>query len=89
MAKDKNPFADLSDEFKAAVDSMNIDEIKKRVAEVSLSQCEIMAAKKLDEDYISKKELAKEAGAVYRESTKQNGLKISYCKSVLDAKGAT
>lgn len=86
--KDKEPFDDLSAEFKDAVMGMDVVEIKKRVAEVALSQSEIMKAKKEDGDLIEKREIYREANAIYREATKSNKSKIDFCKMVLDGKGA-
>lgn len=86
-AEKKEQFADLSDEYKSAIDAMTRDEIKKRVAEVALENAALMKAKKDDGDLAEKRELYREAGSVYRDAAKQNKLKIEYAKAVLDSKG--
>lgn len=83
----KDPFADLSQDFRDAVDAADRVEIRKTVAQVALDQAELMEAQALDEDFSNAKAAASEAGAVYREGTKINRLKIKYAKQVLEGKG--
>lgn len=83
----KSQFSDLPGEFKDAVDGMDYEQIKERIAQVALDNEELLAAKKNDEDLASKKEATKEASAVYREGSKINILKIRYAKAVLETKG--
>lgn len=85
--KDKEPFSELPEEFREAVESMNVEEIKQRIAIVALDQVELMKAKKEDQDLFEKKEVYKEAGALYREGSKLNKSKIEYCKVMIDNKG--
>lgn len=85
--KDKDKFEDLDQDFKNEINGKSPEEIKKVVAKVALDQNELMKAKKLDQDLQDKLELAKEAGAVYREGTKMNKLRIGYCSQVLEDKG--
>jgi hypothetical protein len=88
MAKaEKDPFEVVPDEFKDAVAGMNTVEIKQRIAQVALDQVELMKAKKEDQDLLEKREIYKEAGALYREGTKLNRTKIEYCKMTIDSKG--
>jgi len=90
MAKDKaekDPFIDVPEEFKDAVVGMSVEQIKQRIAQVALDQVVLMQAKKEDGDLLEKRELYKEAGAMYREGTKLNRVKIEYCKQTIDGKG--
>ncbi len=90
MAKvDRDPYEHLPEEFKTAAESMNRDEIKKKVAEIALNHVELMKAKKDDGDLTEKRETYKEAGAIYREGAKQNKTKIEYLKTLLDSKGGS
>lgn len=83
----KDPFAELDTEWKDAVAQSNDDDIKKRVAEIALELEKLRAAKKLDTDYISKVNEAKEAGRVYKEGEKGARLRIQYARSILEARG--
>lgn len=83
----KDPFADLPDDFRDAVDAADRDGIRKLIAEAAIAQAELMEAQAQDEDYKLLKEQAREAGAVYRDGTKTNKLKIKYAKMVLEGKG--
>lgn len=87
MRKIKEPFADLSQDFRDEIDRLPREEIRQRIAQVTLDQCELMDAQKDDADYQSLKEQFREAGAVYRDGTKTNKLKIKYAKQVLESKG--
>lgn len=83
----KDPFADLPEDFRNDIDSKDRVEIRKVIAQVALDQVDLMDAQKADEDYHNLKEQAAEAGAVYRDGTKSNKLKIAYAKMVLEGKG--
>lgn len=85
--KNKDPFANVPQEFKEMVDAQDRDTIKTTICQITLNQLELMEAQKDDEDYQNLKEQFREAGAVYREGTKSNALKIKYAKQVLEAKG--
>jgi hypothetical protein len=85
--KQKNKFDDLPEEFKDAIDVGSDQSILDSIAKTALAQFLNILNKKADQDLASKLELAKEAGAVYREATKANNLKISYARSVLEARG--
>lgn len=83
----KDRFADLEDEFKADVQAADDDKIKRMVSEASLNHGALMEAKGKDEDLKEKREVASEAGAVYREGTKRYKLKVEFCRLVLDTRG--
>lgn len=83
----KSKFDDLPEEFKSAMESSNCDEIRLKVCQVSLDQVELNLAKELDQDLAEKAEAYKEAGAMYREGSAMNKLKIAYMKEMLEAKG--
>lgn len=87
MAKEKDPFVEVPEEFKDAVAGMSIDEINARIAQVAKDQVDLMKAKKEDGDLLEKREAYKEAGVQYREGTKANRVKIEYCKQMIDNKG--
>jgi hypothetical protein len=83
----KDKFEDLPEEFKNSVAGMDETAIRDTITKVSLNQASLMEAKELDQDLSSKKEAAKEAGAIYREGTKSNKLKVAWCRQVLGDKG--
>jgi len=83
----KDPFGDLPEEFKDAVAGSNVDDVKKRIAEVAMNQVALMEAKKLDGDLAEAHQRYNDASALYRDGTKANKLKLQYCKSVLDSRG--
>lgn len=85
----KDPFADLTEDFKAAIDGGDRDAILAVMGKVAGDQHELMEAKELDLDFKEKQEAASEAGAVYRDGTKLNKLKIKYAKLALDTRGRT
>lgn len=83
----KDPFDDLPAEFKDAVAAASRAAIRDKIATISLDQAELMEAKKKDTDLEKARETAREAGAIYREGTKMNKLKIEWAKRCLDDKG--
>ena len=83
----KDPFEDLDQDFKDTVASMSETEIRQKISSVALNQVALLEAKENDEDYQTKKELASEAGAIYRDGTKMNKIRIAFCKRVLGDKG--
>jgi len=83
----KDKFEDLDDDYKSAVAGMDEVAIRERIAKVSLDQASLMEAKELDADLKLKKEVSKEAGAIYREGTKMNKLRIEFARRVLGDKG--
>lgn len=87
MKPKKEPFADLSEDFRNTIDAQDRDDIKRSICQVTLDQLDLMDAQTEDEDYQRLKAEFHEAGAVYRETTKANRLKIKYAKQALEAKG--
>jgi hypothetical protein len=83
----KGEFDDLPMDFKEAVEHLAPEEINMRIAEVAKSEVENLENKKADQDLAEKLAAAKEAGAQYRDATKQNKLKIRFMKRVLGDKG--
>lgn len=85
--KDFNPYADLPEEFKDAIESGTDDEIRRRVAEVAFAEQENLRLKADDQDLAERKAAAKAAGEQYSDATKMNRLKIKYAHSVLEGRG--
>ncbi len=83
----KDPFADLEEEFKEVINTLDTTDIRDRITTIALNQADLMSAKVEDQALKEAKEVAKEAGAVYRDGTKMNKLRISYAKQVLDGRG--
>jgi hypothetical protein len=82
----KDPFVQLDDDFKASVNSMDEAEIRNTIAKVALDQAALQEAKEQDTDLAEKKEIAREAGTIYRDGTKHNKIKILYCRQALGDK---
>lgn len=87
FAEKKDPFDALDEEFKDAIVRMDEPGIRDRIATTALDQVTLMGAKDDDIDFQKAKETAKEAGAVYRDGTKINKLKIAFAKRVLEDRG--
>lgn len=88
MAKQKrDPFENLSDEFKDAMSSMSEVDIRKKVSEVALDEEENIRLKEEDMDLKALKEQVKEASEQYRERSKSNKLKIKFARRVLQDQG--
>ena len=83
----KDIFEDLPKEFKEAVAGMDEASIRDQITKTSLNQAALMEAKDADGDLATKKEEAKLAGAIYREGTKANKVKVAWCRQVLADKG--
>lgn len=84
----KDPFEDLDPEFKDALAAMTVEDINKRIAEVAKNEQENLKMKDEDEDLAEKKAQATEAGAVYKDASKMNRLRIQFAIRVLGDKGA-
>ncbi len=82
----KDKFADVPEEFRDSVAAYDEAKIRDTIAKVSLDQAALMEAKADDMDLAAARETAKEAGAIYREGTKLNKLKIEFCRQVLGDK---
>jgi hypothetical protein len=85
--KKKGKWDDLGDEFKDAAMGMDVKDLRDKIATVSMAQEELNLAKADDMDLKAAQEVAKEAGAIYRDGTKANKLKISFLKQLIDSKG--
>ncbi len=83
----KDPFDALEEEWKDAIARMEESGIRDRIATTALDQATLMGAKDTDIDFQKARETAKEAGAVYRDGTKINKLKIAFAKRVLEDRG--
>ncbi|NBT57365.1 hypothetical protein EBT16_01130 [bacterium] len=83
----KNKFDDLDADFRSNVESLSDEEIKSRVAQIALDNELLLKAKEDDEDLKEKVQIAKEAGAVYREGVKMNRTKIQYAQMILESRG--
>jgi hypothetical protein len=83
----KNKFADLDEDFKTRAEAMSEEELRATISKVSLNHVAMLKVKEQDEDLKLKKEVAKEAGAQYREEGKFCKLAIAYCSAMLEAKG--
>lgn len=83
----KDPFADLDQEFKDAIDSGTYEEVCTKLAQVVVEHAELMEKKELDLDLKEKQEAAKAANEQYAESTKMNKLRIKYAKQSMEARG--
>jgi len=83
----KDPFADLDQDFKDEINAASKEQIRDKIAQISLNDAALEEAKELDLDLAQKKEAAKEAGAVYREGKKMNKLRRKYARIMLGEKG--
>ncbi len=83
----KDPFEDLPEEWKAEFAAKEPVEILKEVSQISLNHAALMAAKAEDSDLASAQAQAAEAGAVYREGTKDAKVRIKFLAQVLGDKG--
>lgn len=78
MAKDKDPFKSLPQDFKDAVDGEMTDALKVRLSDVAKGEEANQSAKKADPDITSLKEQLKEASLGYNEVSKANKLRLKY-----------
>jgi len=83
----KDPFASLDPDFKDNIARMSEEQIRGTIAKVSLNQVELLQAKDADLDLAQKREAAKDAGAIYREGTKMNKLRVLFCHRALGDAG--
>jgi len=86
--KEKDPWADLPEEFKAKVTAAGIDDeaITREIREAALYRQALKEAKANDEDLKAQKAKARDAGAVYREGDKLCALKIAFCRAELKSR---
>lgn len=85
--KARDPWAALPSEFRDAVMQGSEEELHKKLVETTLAQQALLDAKQKDEDYQRAKTAFGVAGAVYREGTKVNGLKVKFIKQTLEGRG--
>ena len=83
----KDPFDSLAPEFKSAIEGGTEEEIRQKISLVALAEAANQEAKGNDEDLKNQGIIYKEAGAQYKEASKANKQKISYCRSILEARG--
>jgi hypothetical protein len=84
----KDPFSELDDEFKGAIQGAKTDdEIRRRMAKIAAAQEDNLLAQKRDGHLKECRDAAKEAGAQYREATKFNRLRTQFCVKVLRDRG--
>jgi hypothetical protein len=83
----KDPFEGLDEEYKDLISRLEDDKVRQKIAEVAMAQVDLMAAKEADTDFQSLREQTKDAGAIYRDGTKANKLKIAFAKQVLGDRG--
>ena len=83
----KDPWADLSPEFRDAVEQGTEAEIRSKLADTALNTQTLLDAQEQDLDLQEKKIAAKEANAVYADGLKENKLKVKFMKRVLTSRG--
>jgi hypothetical protein len=83
----KNKFDALPQDFKDAVDTMSLDELKTRLSDVAKAEEENQSEMKADEPLNQLKEQVKVASSGYREVSKLNKLKRLYTIQNLADKG--
>lgn len=87
--KEKDPYAGLSEEFRAAIEGADEEAIRTRLSGIALEQQAIYDQMEADEDYKRAKEQAKIAGEGYTERKKSNKLMVKFCHRVLKSRGRT
>jgi hypothetical protein len=83
----KDPFEDLPEEWKSDFAAKNPVEILAEVSRITLTHSALMAEKAEDTDLASAQQAAAEAGAVYREGTKDAKVRVKFLAQVLGDKG--
>ena len=83
----KDPFKKLDKDFKEETEKLDEAQLRSKIAKITLDQEALMEAKESDQDLAEKKEAHSTAGAVYREGTKMNKLRVKWLRHMLDAKG--
>lgn len=85
--KKKDKFADLTNDFKDAVMQSSTDEIRKRVSNIAILDCEEKALLKKDPAIADAKLALKRLMDPVRENLKSYRLQLEFCKKTLDEKG--
>lgn len=85
----KDPFKDLSQDFKDTVDALGNDEVsaRKMIAEIALNNAALVEAQLADEDLAEKKEAVRMAMESYTPSYKAFKTQISYIRAHLASNG--
>jgi len=83
----KDPFADLDDAFKAAVQESDDATIRTKITDAALFRVQVEEARKADVDLQMKKDVFHEADAPYKDDVKAANMKIQYCREVLKSRG--
>lgn len=84
---DKDPFEDLGEEFKNRIQGGSVDAIKAEIAKVALAEEENKLNKDADMHLKEVQAIASEAGAQYRDATKDFKLKMKFMRQVLKDRG--
>lgn len=85
--KEKDPFKDLSEDFKDNTAAMPSDELKKLVGKLALDQVALENAKEADEDLKNLQEQVTTAQQPYKEGFKQTKLSIRFIRRILKDRG--
>jgi hypothetical protein len=83
----KDKYDALSDAFKDAIRQSSTDEIRKRVSEIALLDCNMKATLKLDAEVQNAREKLKNLMSTYREDFKSYKLQIEFANNTLNEKG--
>jgi hypothetical protein len=83
----KDPFKLLDSDFKDSVAKMSEAAIRDLIAKVSLDQVNLMKAKEEDLDLAQKREAASDAGAIYRDGSKMNKIRVLFLHQALEDGG--
>jgi len=75
--------------FEEAVQSMDLEEIKKKIYESESHAYEIERAKEEDEKLTQAKEMVKEIQAPYKDAYDTEAAKIKFCFFVLESRGVS
>lgn len=76
-------------EFTDAVDSANVEELKKKLLEYAIYREETIMAQKVDEGLEKAKNTVKELNAPYNETLNALKIKTAYIHILLEEKGAS
>lgn len=85
--KKKDKFDSLGDDFKSAVQQSSPDEIRARIAQVTILDIEMKAQLKADPDVAQAKDALKNLMDPYREDLKSYRLQQEFMKKAIDDKG--
>jgi hypothetical protein len=83
----KDPYSGLPEGFKEAIEGMSRDEIRKRISDIAILDCEYRAALATDPAVQDAKRTLKNLMEPYRDDFKSCKLQLAYCKQALDDKG--